>query len=289
MRSSRWSNALSILSATAALGCLAKPPTHRASAIQAAPASLSIGRPRPALATETSYEDSLPLLREPENSNAAPGPNGLLAIVKPDPRHHPRIYVVSQSTPDSLRLLIDRYGTKPRWAPIGRRVACTVWKSRARPWDLCIVGLDEPDTLYPLLNANAVRYRWSPDARYLAVSGTLEGGAASVLYLVDTHSGQSRALDTLQVYSEYEMAWSPDSHLLAVSRPIRLAPSEDVNEAEIWVYDIAGQRARVNTSGGRPNRDPRWIDNTRLMFTKEERDSESRSESLVVDVTPSER
>jgi Tol biopolymer transport system component len=127
-----------------------------------------------------------------------------------------------------------------------------------------------------------VRYRWSPDAKYLAVSATLEGGAASVLYIVDTRTGQHRALDTLQVYSDYDVGWSPDSRMLAASRPTRLADTEEVIEAEIWIYDLNGRRIRVAPAAGRANVSPRWVDNRRLLFTQEQSETQSR-ESLVVE------
>jgi len=269
-------------------GCLPQSQTAGASAAPTNAAPLTFGAPRPALAGETAFEDTLPLLREPDNSNVAAGPRGMVALMKADRQHHPRLYLTDPAIPDSMRLLIDRYATKPRWAPVGERLACTVWKSRTFPWSLCIISLDRADTLYPLPKANAVRYRWSPDAEHLAVSATLEGGAASVLYLVDARTGHHQALDTLQVYSDYDVGWSPDSRMLAASRPMQLADTEEVIEAEIWVYDLKGRRVRAVPAAGRANVAPRWVDSRRLLFTREQSDTKGR-EYLVVESVGSEK
>lgn len=273
---------MAILGALGLAGCLPASHTAGAAATPVDASPLAFSAPRPAIAGETAFEDTLPLLREPDNSNVAPGPRGMVALMKADRQHHPRLYLTDPARPDSMRLLIDRYATKPRWAPVGERLACTVWKSRTFPWNLCIITLDRADTLYPLPHANAVRYRWSPDAKYLAVSATLEGGAASVLYLVDARTGQHHALDTLQVYSDYDVGWSPDSRMLAASRPTQLADTEEVIEAEIWIYDLKGRRVRAASAAGRANVAPRWVDSRRLLFTREQSETHGR-ESLVVE------
>ena len=277
----RWLTLVIAMLATS-LGC----PTQ--STLVGAPTASSslvvgVGKPRPPLSGEAPFEDTLQLLRDPVNSNFAPGPNGMIAVMKADSQHHPRLYILMPSGPDSIRLLIDRWATTPRWAPSGERIACKVWKSRRRPRELCIVSLGKPDTLYPLPGTNAVRYRWSPDARYLAVNGTLEGGVASVLYLVDTSTGQASALDTLPVYSNYDIGWSPDSRTFAVSRPIRLAEMEDVLESELWVFDVAGRHARVVPADGRAHHTPRWVDGKRLLFRRESPTTRA-GETLVVDI-----
>jgi dipeptidyl aminopeptidase/acylaminoacyl peptidase len=282
-KATRHSVTLALLGGLALVGCV---PESRTAAASANLMALGFGAPRPARAGESAFEDTLPLLREPENSNVVPGPRGLVAFMKPDPQHHPRLYLKQQTESDSMRLLIDRYATNPRWAPVGERLACTVWKSRTFPWSLCIVSLGRADTLYPLPHANAVRYRWSPDAKYLAVSATLPGGTASVLYLVDTRTGQYRAVDTLQVYSDYDLGWSPDSRMVAASRPTRLANMEEIAEAEIWIYDLAGQRLQVVSAQGRANLAPRWVDARRLLFTREDPNARGR-ETFVVELVAS--
>lgn len=276
---------LALASTIVALGCLQQSRTAGTTLASTGTYGLAVSSPRPALAGEAAFEDTVPLLREPENGNVAPGPNGMVAFMKADQLHHPRLYLSQPAGGDSTRLLIDRYATKPRWAPVGERLACTVWMSRTFPWSLCIVAIGEPDTLYPLPTVNAVRYRWSPDARYLGVSATLPGGAASVLYLVDAQTGRSQALDTLQVYSEYDLGWSPDSRMLAASRPTRLADTEEVLEADIWIYDVHGRRVRAVTAEGRANVAPRWVDNHRLLFTREQQAPQGQRESLIVDLT----
>lgn len=281
VRTAWWTGLLVV--AIVVLGCL--PRSNSAGASESTPTltTYSVGRPRPPRVGESAFEDTLPLLAEPENSNHVPGPSGLVALMKADARHHPRLYLRRPSSADSMSLLIDRYATKPLWAPVGERIACTVWKSRALPWSLCILTVGKPDTLYPIPDANVVRYRWSPDARHLAVSATLPGGAASILYLIDTRTGSSRALDTLAVYSDYEMGWSPDSRLLAVSRPTRLADMEEVLESEIWIHDLSGHRLLAVPAEGHANITPRWVDTDRVLFTRATA-ARGAQEALVVEL-----
>lgn len=274
---------LAILCVLGLTGCLPDSRTAGAFAASDRSVPLTLTEPRASRPDETSFEDALPLPKEPDNSNVAPGPRGLIALMKADRQHHPRLYLTDPAKPDSMQLLIDRYATKPRWAPVGERLACTVWRSRTFPWSLSLISIGRADTLYPLPHANAVRYRWSPDARHLAVSATLEGGAASALYLVDARGGQHRALDTLQVYSDYDVGWSPDSRMLAASRPTQLADTEEVLEAEVWIYDLSGRRVLAVPAAGRANVAPRWVDNDRLLFTREQSDAHPR-ESLVVEL-----
>lgn len=272
-----------LVGAIVVLGCLPRSESARASESTPALTVRFVRSPRPPHVGESAFEDTLPLLKEPENSNLVPGPSGLIALMKADAQHHPRLYLRRPSSSDSLSLLIDRYATKPVWAPVGERVACTVWKSRTLPWSLCILTIGEPDTLYPIPDANVVRYRWSPDARHLAVSATLPGGAASILYLVNTRTGSSRALDTLTVYSDYEMGWSPDSRLLAVSRPTRLADMEEVLESELWIHDLSGHRLLAVPADGHANISPRWVDAARILFTRANA-TRGAHESLVVEL-----
>jgi Tol biopolymer transport system component len=224
--------------------------------------------PRPPKHGEIPYEISLPQLQDPQNLNYSPGPDGLVAVVKTDAAHHPHIYL-QDSTSASPRLLIDRIANKPKWSPQGKRIACTVWKSLDRPWNLCIVTLGKPDTLYPSFSAHTVRYRWSPDAKYLAVQGTLYNEDRSVLVVVETSQGTATVLDSLQLLSDYEFSWAPDSRKLAVSRPTRLADVEQVAEAELWIFDVSGNGAKVVRSAGHLQRNPQWIDDTRVLFSQE--------------------
>lgn len=272
-----------LVCAIAVSSCL--PESNKAGASETSPTLLDtiFTRPRPALAGETAFEDTLPLLLEPAEGNVAHGPGGLVALMKADAQHHPRLYLRRPGS-DSLQLLVDRFATKPRWAPVGERIACTVWKSRTLPWSLSILTVGEPDTLYPLPDVNAVRYRWSPDGSHLAVSATLPGGIASILYLVDSRTGAHRSLDTLHVYSDYDCGWSPDSRLLAVSTPIRLADTEEVLESEIWIYDLTGRRNLAVPAEGRANVSPRWVDTGRFLFTREPNSARGTRETLVVEL-----
>jgi len=128
-----------------------------------------------------------------------------------------------------------------------------------------------------------VRYRWSPDAKYLAVQGTLYHQARSVLLVIETSRGKAMTLDSLALLSDYEFDWSPNSRQIAVSRPVRLADVEQVSEAELWVFDVEGRGAKLAPSSGFANGNPRWVDDKRLLFTRQKFGSSS-SQRFVVDL-----
>src|SRR5206468_5141084 len=69
-----WVGTLAILGTLGLVGCLPESRAAGASAMAATKVTLAAGSPRQALAGETAYEDTVLLLREPEDGNVVPGP-----------------------------------------------------------------------------------------------------------------------------------------------------------------------------------------------------------------------
>jgi Tol biopolymer transport system component len=265
------------------LGCAIELPQSRAVG-GSPPSDCLVDAPRAPRPTELPDQQR----EDPPSPNDARGPDGLRAVVKIGRDHHPRIFL-EDSTANSSRLLIDRFANKPSWAPDGKRIACSVWKSRQRPWELCVLDLARGDTLYPALGASAVKYRWSANSRFLAVEGTIYGRPTSALFLVDPISGGVRLIDSLDVFSDYELSWSPNSRAIAVVRPVELLATEDVAESELWMFNLVGHGCRLMSAGGAQNHYPQWIDDARLLFVREWRDGLRSPQSLVLDMPPAAR
>jgi Tol biopolymer transport system component len=222
---------------------------------------------RPAGTDEIPHEQRHPLLRDLENGRVAPGPGTLRAVVKSDKQHHPFVYI-EDSVFGTSRLLLNRTLSAPRWSPDGKKIACTTWKSSAKPWMLCVVDVASGRTLEPEFGAVVSKFKWSPDSKSIAVSGILYGKPTCVLVWVSLPSGRARILDTLKVHADYDFSWSPNSRLLAVSRPTALNSYEEVTRADLWLFDRLGRKCQLTTTDD-PETAPAWIDETRLSYERE--------------------
>ncbi len=220
---------------------------------------------RPARPAEVPFDDTKPLLREPQDGNAIPGPGALRVLVKPDSLHHPQLYL-EDGRSGRVRHLLS--GSQPKWSPDGTRIACCAWRSRERPWMLCVVDVASGRTFEPDIGVAVMTFRWAPDGRAIAVNGVRYGRAVNALCLVNLPSGESRILDTLAVFSDYEFGWSPDSRTLAAVRPTDVSPDEEVARSELWLFDIAGRKCRIVGTREYIERNPRWIDTARLQFDR---------------------
>jgi dipeptidyl aminopeptidase/acylaminoacyl peptidase len=216
-------------------------------------------------AADIPFEDRDPLLKSPENPNRVRGPGRLVAIVKNDSLHHPQIYIEDEATGNRRYLL---RGSKPKWSPDGARIACEVWKSLERPWNLCIVDVKTGTAVEPDIGCLVDTYRWSPDGQSIAVGGTLYGRSVNVLCLVSLPGGTSHMLDTLPVFAAYEdLTWSPDSRALVVTRVTGVNAEEEDTAADLWLFDRARQRCALTDTPGVVENEPRWLDSTSLLYS----------------------
>ena len=143
------------------------------------------------------------------------------------------------------------------------------WQSRQRPWIPIIVTLSPPRVAFPRPEFMGTGFKWSPDGRWLAVDGRAPESAKSFLCLMSSETGKCRVLDTLTVFSNYEFGWSPDSKWLVVSRPSALSSHEDLTRADLWLIGLDGTRCRLTTSPRVIERDPRWVDDQRIIYRRE--------------------
>ena len=245
----------------------------------------AVTRWRPATLGDAAFEDRDPLLKDPENPNRVKGPNDLVAIVKSDSLHHPHIYIENVKSGERRHLI---RGSKPRWSPDGSRIACEVWKSLGRPWMLCVIDVKSGKALEPEIGCLVDTYRWSPDGRSIAVGGTLYGRSVNVLCWVRLPTGESRMLDTLTVFAAYEdLAWSPDSRVLVVTRVTAVDAEEEATAADLWIFDGEGHRCPLTKTDNLIEEEPRWINNSDILITQRPSASGAHepSERRVITVT----
>jgi len=222
---------------------------------------------------EIPFADTVRLLREPDNANYVPGPDSLWFVVRKNQQHKPAIYLENRASGRS-ELLIDR-ASGPRVSPDGKFLACIVWRSVQRPWNLVLLDLKSRRLTEPDLDGCASPYAWSPDAKWLAVMATPCQSPKSRLALVSVETGRVRWVDSLAVYADYEFGWSPDSHNLVVVRPTAIdRESEDPTVTELWMISDGGRRrCRLPAAPGYVFSQPKWISNSALGIDRARRGS----------------
>lgn len=229
------------------------------------PCKWTVSASRRATPTDRPYKDHHPLLKDPENPNRVQGPDNVVAVVKSDSLHHPQIYLEDLTTGERRHLI---RGSKPRWSPDGTKIACKIWRSLKRPWVLCIVDVKTGKAIEPDIVSLAARYQWSPDGQSIAVTGTLPGRPVNVLSWVHLTTGESRMLDTLPVFGAYEnLAWSPNSRALVVSRISAVDALEEATAADLWIFDERGNRCALTTSQEFIEEHPNWINDHDILTT----------------------
>lgn len=228
----------------------------------------SVKSDRDATAADSVLANRLSLLVSQEPSNRVPGPGGLVALVEIDSLFSPSI-VIEDSATGTKRHLIR--GSWPRWSPDGSLIACSIWKSKERPWELCIVDVRTGKRLEPELGCMASEMVWAPDGRALAVGGRLYGKPVSVLCWVSLPEGNSRMLDTLPVFAAYkEFAWSPDSRALVVTRVTATDGHEEPVASDLWILEENGLRCPLTATADVMETEPHWLDPSRVLFRRED-------------------
>lgn len=238
-----------------------------------APCAWRVVSTRPAGVGDTAFVDRDPVLAEPEDLRDAPGPDSLRLLNRRAPSGKWGIYLFDQRTGDTT-LLAER-GSVPRFSPDGRYVAFSLWRSIDRPWNLVILDRKTGRRIEPVLGGCVSAYRrWSPDGRWLAVQSNLCKQSRSRLCLVSLPSGAVRWVDSLDVFAEYEVSWSPDSRHLAVIRPEAIDHrSEEPTVADLWIFTDQGRRrCPLLITPDYVERDPKWVTNNTLLIERHRRD-----------------
>lgn len=214
---------------------------------------------------ERAFTDHDPYLREPDDPNSVPGPAGSRLVVRKDAQRRPVLYL--ERSPDSAKVVLRR-ATGPRMSPGGRYVACVVWRSIQRPWTLVIADLTTGRSFEPPLDGCSTPFEWSPDGKQLAVMVTPCQAPRARLAIVRIPSGRVLWVDSLDVFADYEFAWSPDSRWLAVVRPTSVdRETEEALAADVWILSATGPRCRLSTPQF-VEHGPRWIDDRTLLIDR---------------------
>jgi hypothetical protein len=152
---------------------------------------------------------------------------------------------------------------------------------------LCVVDVATGRRTEPELGATVATFEWAPDSKAIAVGGVLYGKPVNVLCIVSLPSGKTQTIDTLGVFSDYELAWSPDSRHLVVPRPTEVSHQEEVLAADLWIFDRAGHRCRLTNTPDFVESKPQWIDATRLQYERHRThgDLYTEPEIVVVELT----
>jgi dipeptidyl aminopeptidase/acylaminoacyl peptidase len=256
---------VSFAAALLAANACAGTPARSASAQR--PCPWVVRASREATASEAAFQNPNPLLRDPENPNYAPGPNGTVAVVKTDHEHHGHMYLENSTTGDTKELVP---GFLPRWSPDGKRIACTVWKSREQGSVLSIIDVATGDVLEPKTGGGSSQYAWSPDGRTIAM--IINDQSSILLRLVQIPSGKCRTLAALPTASEYtDLSWSPDSRTIVATATTE--PEHLVEVSELYLVDVDGASCRLTDTPGVNESEPRWLDDGRILYEAETEDS----------------
>lgn len=211
-----------------------------------------------------------PLLGAPENANNAPGPGALRAVVRSDSLHHPFIYVVDTATGASRKLCS---GSRPRFSPDGRWIACSRWVSRARPWNLALVDA-KTGAIRMLERVGRIEdFAWSPDSKRLAFTSMAHDsspGWGIGWFDVINDSMIVLASDTDPYVDYFDCEWSPDGRRFVAARRRESEHDDSVFACDLWLFDVNGNVCRLTSTPRRDEIFPGWIDNRRIRYEESE-------------------
>lgn len=221
---------------------------------------------REATASDVLIRERNPLLGAPENGNNAPGPGSLRAVVRSDSLHHPSIFIVDAATATTRRLCS---GSRPRFSPDGRWIACNRWISRARPWMLALVDVGT-GSLRVLERVGHIQdYAWSPDSKRLAFTSTpYDSNYRWDIGWIDVASDSLHVLatDTDRHVEYYDCEWAPDSRRIVVNRQREYEHDDSVYAHDLWLLDLDGRPCRLTHTPGRGENSLGWIDDRHISY-----------------------
>jgi dipeptidyl aminopeptidase/acylaminoacyl peptidase len=172
--------------------------------------------------------------------------------------HRASLFLVE---PSSGRSEFLAKGTAPRPSNDGRYLAYDRWDSIRRPWTLVVLDLTTKQEFVPNLDGCSSPHEWSPDGKWIAVMVTPCQERKSKLCFVAMPSGAVQWVDSLEVFSDYEFSWSPDSRCLVAARPTAMdEESEEPTASDLWIIGIDGHRCLLSSTPAYVEHDPQWID-----------------------------
>ncbi len=242
-------------------------------------------RIRAASAGDMLVREQDPVRGAPENANDAPGPGSLRAVVRSDSLHHPFIFILDTATSVSRRLCP---GSRPRFSPDGRWIACSRWVSRERPYTLARVDLQTGVTQLIEGIGQIEDFAWSPDSKRLAfTSMRYDLSSRCQIGWVDMASDSVRLLATdSDPYVEYhECEWAPDSRRFVVNRDREYEHDDRIKACDLWLLDVDGKPCRLTHTPRVDKSLPGWIDRRRVRYEAMDSDTGEGSR-YVIELSP---
>ena len=192
------------------------------------------------------------------------GPDSLRLVVDA-PQGHPRVFIEDMRT-GARDDVVGVWATRPVWSPDGRFVACETYPSQEQSYQLAVIDRRTRKRIVVEAQVAADEYRWSPDSRWIAVEGVERGTNHVVLSVYDLAHRRLRRIATTPALGSYGLSWSPDSKLLAFTKPTEVSEDETVLEADLWVAPTSNWRpCRVRATQDEVESQPEWLSDAALL------------------------
>lgn len=241
---------------------------------------VTVREPRPG---EVPFEEKTGYLFPSMDANNPIGPDSLAAHVRIEHRRgHVEIEDFRAGKSGVFRI---ENACLPQWSPNEKYLTCSIWTTERRMGTLSVFDVDARRVIVDARLASGANSKWSPDSRMVVAEGvSYDGTGAILLYRMTVPEGKIAVIDTLDVATDYEFSWSPDSRWIAFSRPTRMIHEGDATASDLWIADAQlGDAWPVRISPDRVQSDPLWISNQLIQVREVVSDEEyETSERLVV-------
>jgi Tol biopolymer transport system component len=198
------------------------------------------------------------------NPTSIPGPDSL-RLLADAPEGHPRVFIEDMRT-GARDDVVGVWATRPMWSPDGRYIACETYPSQDQSHQLAVVDRRMRKRVVVEARVAADEYRWSPDSRWIAVEGVERGTNYVVLSVYDLALKRLRRIATTRALGSCGLSWSPDSKLLAFTKPTVVGEDETVLAADLWVASTSDWlRCRVRATQEEIESQPEWLSDATLL------------------------
>jgi len=195
------------------------------------------------------------------------GPDSLRLVDVNDSEHHPRVFIEDRKT-GARDDIVGTSASRPAWSPNGRFVACLAYQPEDQASELTVVDRRTRKRVVNDLGVSADEYRWSPDSRWIAVDGVEKGTNHVVLSVYDVTRGRRTRLASTSAFGSFGLSWSPDSRLLAFTKPTAVDEDETILAADMWIAQPSGGLpCRIRATPTEIESRPEWISNTAVLLT----------------------
>lgn len=232
------------------------------------PCALQVQHERDPRYGERPFADTVRFAPVKGHRNEAPGPDSMLLVSRTTRGFYPRVYLENRRDGTSRCLEPKGWSEIPSWSPSGRWYAY-VHKDTVANVERLVVG--SPRTPHAAVferTVDIVDYWWSPDSRAIALYGRDRVTRAEALFVYWPESKSSWRVDQLEYFLDYDVAWAPNSRVLAFTRPEAVNDADDIVRADILLADGRTRRVcRLLCTPDRVEREPQWISNSALRCT----------------------